>query len=337
MLILISFLPAAFGKGKLVLSLNSASGNADAKNFISQADYSGQYVSLSIIQQNTLSGFMLPSTANPQVLGALTGDSSSFSQNQKEITEYEVQPGDTLSEIAENFGISLNTLLWANNLTSRSAIKVGQKLIISPVTGIIYHVKNGDTVSEIAQTYGAKANDIIAFNQLDPSGGIYLGDILVIPNGVMPTKSSDSSLSPPQIPIAPSYFICPITPPCYVTQGLHYYNAIDFSHGKCGDPILAVAGGVVQSIKYGWNGGGGNTIYIQHPNGVVTSYGHILKATVNVGDKVYQGETIALMGGDVAAQGLDAGIATGCHVHFAVHGGANPFAGYVRGQTVPTN
>ncbi len=78
--------------------------------------------------------------------------------------EYEIKSGDTLSSIAENFGITLNTLLWANDLNIKSTIREGQTLIIPPVDGVIYHVKSGDTISEVAEIYKADTDLIVAFN-----------------------------------------------------------------------------------------------------------------------------------------------------------------------------
>jgi len=136
----------------------------------------------------------------------------------------------------------------------------------------------------------------------------------------MPAKTSVSTSN--NIPIGSSYFICPHIA-CHITQGLHWYNAIDFG-GKCGDPVYAAAGGTVLTVDYGWNSGGGNNVKIEHPNGVVTYYGHIQKALVSAGQQVSQGDMIAIMGGKPGAEG--AGISTGCHVHFDVRGAKNPFA-----------
>jgi murein DD-endopeptidase MepM/ murein hydrolase activator NlpD len=130
--------------------------------------------------------------------------------------------------------------------------------------------------------------------------------------------------------LASSYLMCPIAAPCRITQGMHFYNAVDFSHSKCGEPIYAAAAGQVIKVKFTsstskWAfGGAGNTIAIMHPNGVVTSYGHLQAGFVNVGDSVYQGQIIALMGGQPGTAG--AGNTTGCHVHFGVSGAYNSFA-----------
>jgi murein DD-endopeptidase MepM/ murein hydrolase activator NlpD len=115
-----------------------------------------------------------------------------------------------------------------------------------------------------------------------------------------------------------------------MTQGFHWYNAIDFSHGQCGEPIYAAAGGTIQKVKLTdsrsvWAyGGAGNHVTILHPNGVVSFYGHLASAPVSPGDQVSQGQVIGYMGGAPGMAG--AGKSTGCHVHFQVTGARNPFA-----------
>jgi len=268
-----------------------------------------------------------PSTVNPKVLGAVVGTDNADNLN-KEIIEYTVEQGDTLVGLADRFGISVNSILWANNLSNGTALKVGQKLIIPPVSGVIYYVKAGDTVASVAQKYKAKADDIIDFNDLGLSADIAVGDIIVIPDGVMP-QSVAVSTAPALVPVASSYFICPINAPCRKTQGLHWYNAVDLSHGQCGEPIFAAAGGTVLKVRLTestspWAfSGGGNHITIMHPNGVVTYYGHLASAAVKEGDTVLQGQIIGFMGGTPGTPG--AGKSTGCHLHFAVYGGQNPF------------
>lgn len=276
------------------------------------------------LQQNTAIGLIPPAIGSSQVLGSLIGGNGAEAEEKRSIIEYSVETGDTLSSIAEKFNISLNTILWANDLSKGSDIKVGQKLIILPVSGIIYYVKKGDTLSEIAAKYKGKVDEIIAFNELSGENDLYVGDILVIPNGQMPSsaKPTYTATAVSQIPLASNYFICPHID-CRITQGLHWYNAIDFG-GQCGDFIVAVAGGIVQKVKFGWNNGGGNTITILHPNGVITSYGHIMTSLVSPGQQVLQGQIIALMGGKPGMPG--SGLSTGCHVHFGVIGARNPFA-----------
>ncbi|MDP3991016.1 MAG: LysM peptidoglycan-binding domain-containing protein [Candidatus Nealsonbacteria bacterium] len=281
---------------------------------------------LSLIQKNSLVAISSPMMMTPQVLGALI-EAADYEWTQKEITEYVVGPGDNLSSIAEKFSISLNTVLWANDLQQSTLLQIGQKLVILPTSGVIHHVAKGDNLSAIAKSYQAKTEEIIAFNNLPPEGDIYIGDILIVPGGTMPPPAV---YAPAAIPLASSYFIYPIASPYRITQGLHWYNAVDFSNGKCGDPIYATAAGTVLKVmltsstsKWAFNGAG-NYLTILHPNGVVTYYGHIQTSLVNLEDYVSQGRVIALMGGAPGTPG--AGNSTGCHVHFGVSGAKNPFA-----------
>jgi len=178
----------------------------------------------------------------------------------------------------------------------------------------LHEVKSGDTLSEIAKKYQAKIEDIISFNELENENDIYIGDILIIPGGKMPSPKPTSQLL---TPLAQNYFICPVAGGCRITQGLHFYNAVDFSNGRCGEPILAAAGGIVQKARSGWNGGAGNVVTILHPNGVVTIYGHLQAIFISPGEEVSQGGIIGTMG--------KTGRATGCHLHFGVYGARNPF------------
>lgn len=248
-----------------------------------------------------------------------------FSGSQKEITRYLVQDGDTLAGIAEQAGISLNTLLWANNLTSKSKLKTGQEIIVLSVSGVMHIVKNGETISSLAKLYKASGAEIIEFNELGDEGDIFIGDILVIPGGVKPKVVPVAS----SVAVPNSYFIIPLPTPCRVTQGLHWFNAVDLAAGGCGQPVFATAGGEVQRV--GFDSVGGNYVQLVHNNGVVTYYGHLSKFTVCQGQKVSQGEIIGYVG--YSGKTIPAGPA-GCHLHFDVRFSANPFAGYAVGTKI---
>jgi murein DD-endopeptidase MepM/ murein hydrolase activator NlpD len=281
---------------------------------------------LKIIQNNTLCAVSTPCVVSGKTLGDVFGGNA---QNQKEVVDYMVQPGDTLQSIADANNISLNTLLWANELTSSSTVKVGQDLTILPVDGVLYVAKKGDDVLGIAQNYKANPEDIISFNGLTGPLDVYVGDILIVPGGVMPKKASPIISN--RVPVASGYYIFPVQG--HVTQGLHYFNAVDIAN-KCGTPVYAAAAGVVQrAVSNGaWNGGMGNHITILHSNGTVTYYGHLMTLLVKPGDQVYTGQNIAFMGGAPGMAG--AGNSTGCHLHFEVIGAVNPLASYPKGSTI---
>jgi murein DD-endopeptidase MepM/ murein hydrolase activator NlpD len=278
-----------------------------------------------ILQENSNLSFLNSSflKADLPPIQIFSQSLATLQESKKEILEYEVQPQDTISSISKKFGISEKTILWANNLTEGSKLKAGQKLIILPVDGVLHQVKKGETISEIAKEYKADLSDIFSFNELSTNEKgevlIFPGDILVIPGGEI---SSSRSFSQQFLQVPNTFFICPL-PPCNITQGLHWYNAVDFSNGRCGEYILAAASGKVILTKYGWNGGAGNTIKILHQNGVITQYGHLREILVKVGQEVYQGQIIGTLGNTGRVVG-----ATGCHLHFSVLGAKNPFAKY---------
>ena len=268
---------------------------------------------LKIIQNDSLAAVATPRVLSTKVLGAIFGQGP---QIRKEIIEYEVQPNDTFNSIAQNFDISLDTLLLANDLTKSSKIKTGQKLIILPVSGLVHIVKSGDTLSEIAKTYKANVDDIIEINELSDENDIYIADILVIPNGVMPKKAPSYG----EVYLADSYFKFPVQG--RITQTLHWYNGVDIG-ASCGTPVFAAAPGAVLKAKYGWNAGGGNIVTISHGSGVVSYYGHLQSIKVNSGESITVGQLIGWVGGQPGMAG--AGISSGCHLHFTVIGAKNPF------------
>ncbi|MBU3964850.1 LysM peptidoglycan-binding domain-containing protein [Patescibacteria group bacterium] len=118
---------------------------------------------------------------------ALVG-SSGFFDNNRSIITYEVKLGDTPSEIADEFGISTSTMLWANNLTIDSAtrIKPGDKLVILPISGVRHTIKASDTVSGLAKKYSADAQKIISYNNMTTGEPLEVGSIMIIPDGKMP-------------------------------------------------------------------------------------------------------------------------------------------------------
>lgn len=112
---------------------------------------------------------------------------------------YTVADGDTVSGIAEKNGITVNTILWANDLSNVDQIKPGDQIFILPVAGLSYVVKSGDTIDSIAAKYKAEKDKIIAFNELPANGDITVGDLIIIPDGrrddVPKPTNTDGSLT----------------------------------------------------------------------------------------------------------------------------------------------
>lgn len=279
---------------------------------------------LKIIQGNSIYGISTPRIVSGKVLGTVLGGSS---KNKKEIVNYIVQSGDSISSIAEDHGVLTNTIRWANDLTSSAKLKVGQSLIILPVDGVLHIVKSGDTISGVSSKYKATSKELISFNDLASKDDIYIGDILVIPGGIMPKTSS--FLINKNIALVNNFFIFPTKG--RITQRLHFFNAVDVAN-KCGTPVYAAASGTVQRVRYGYNFGGGNHAKILHSNGVVTYYGHLMKIYIKPGQKVKVGDRIGLIGGGTGTIGD--GRSTGCHLHFDVIGGKNPLSKYSVGKYI---
>lgn len=254
----------------------------------------------------------------------ITGDVASiYKPKSDKISVYEVREGDSLSQIAEMFNVSANTIRWANDL--EGSIQPGQTLIILPVTGVVHKVKSGGTVNDLAKIYNADAREIALFNGIPIDKYLEAGEEIVVPNGEIKAEESSSKKSSGSSSGSKSgetktstskYFTHPL-PGSVKTQGIHGYNALDFG-APVGTPILAAASGqVIINKGAGWNGGYGNYIVIKHDNGTQTLYSHLSSNSAIVGQWVSQGQVIGYVG--------NTGRSTGPHLHFEVRGGKNPF------------
>ena len=265
-----------------------------------------------------------------------------------QISTYVVRSGDTLSGIASLFNVSVNTIVWVNDLDRTAPLQAGVTLVILPVSGIQYTIKKGDTIGSIANHYGVGQDEILQYNNITLSSALSPGDTIIIPDAALDGPQSNSSSvltgSPAKTsgnkgtvsskskwgstgsnpahntngPSYPGYYDLPLAHGSE-TQGLHGYNAVDLAAPKGMSVIASAAGTVIISIKNGgWNGGYGNYVVINHSNGTQTLYAHLSKVTVSPGETVVQSEKIGLVGAT--------GEATGPHVHFEIRGAHNPFA-----------
>jgi murein DD-endopeptidase MepM/ murein hydrolase activator NlpD len=249
------------------------------------------------------------------------------------ISIYVVKKGDTLNSIAKLFGVSVNTIVWSNNLTARKA-EVGQTLSILPVSGISHTIKKGDTLKQIAKKYNADEGDVALFNGITTETSLVIGEVLIVPDGEVVAesekakteKTKDSKDNKKTVGntikkvvknlTKSGYFMRPIAGGTRTT-GLHGHNAVDLA-APVGTSIVASASGkVIINKEGGYNGGYGNYIVIAHSNGTQTLYAHNSDNLVQVGESVVQGQVIGRVG--------STGKSTGPHVHFEVRGAANPF------------
>jgi flagellum-specific peptidoglycan hydrolase FlgJ len=118
-----------------------------------------------------------------------------------ETITYVVQDGDTLSEIADEYGISPESIKWANNgVDDPDFLSVGQKLIIPPLSGILHTVVEGDTLLEVAELYQAESEEIVAVNALQDPFLIAVGDLLIVPGGKPPEPEEPQTLLAMAVP-----------------------------------------------------------------------------------------------------------------------------------------
>ncbi|MFC1663523.1 LysM peptidoglycan-binding domain-containing protein [Patescibacteria group bacterium] len=135
-----------------------------------------------LVQGTSLKGVCSPTVFSPQVLATLVGTDSE--ESRREIIEYVVESGDSLWSISLEFNVSIDTIVWANNIKS-ALISPGQKLLILPVSGVMHLVKEGDTIGNLAKDYKTDTEKIVAFNDLAGEGDIFTGEVLIIPDGKM--------------------------------------------------------------------------------------------------------------------------------------------------------
>lgn len=267
----------------------------------------------------TEDGFLLKPALN-----STAGDRSTAN----EIFAYQVEAGDTLSSLAQRFGIKKETIVMENDLWNTENLKAGMILKILPVDGVSHVVKKGDTIEKIAKAYNVKAEDIIRQNQLDKNEPLLADTALIVPGGKKeqeapvkygnsPSKAGGNAPSNPNLYAytgkAHGRLIWPTLSSARVTQPFHPgHYALDIANRNRG-PIFAAAAGKVVRASYGWNGGYGNVIIIDHGGGMQTLYGHNEKLYVTVGQYVEQGQTIGWMGNTGNVRGP-----TGIHCHFEV-------------------
>lgn len=257
------------------------------------------------------------------VLSASSEDpemATQFSEKPRDrIYEYTVQPGDTVSSIAEKFGVSQDTIRWQNNLKSKDSIRAGQTLQILPVTGVIHKVQKGDTVYSIARKYDASTQAIVDFpyNTFtnDETFELAIGQTIIVPDGIKPAEVLWSPLARVKqvtpdagTVTALGNFIWPAGGT--ITQRFVWYHpGIDIAN-KAGPDILAADSGRV--VIAGWPDGSGygNRVLIDHGNGYKTLYAHLQSIYVVAGQSVKRGDRIGKMG--------STGRSTGTHLHFEI-------------------
>ncbi len=232
--------------------------------------------------------------------------------------EHTVLDGETLQSIGKKYGVTFESIKFANNLTANT-VKKDQVLIIPPVEGTVHKVKKGDTVEKLATKYRVASQSIIDFNYLDAPYLLEEGMLITVPDAkevITPRyyagNTGYDTSAYGVIPYAGTgvkgsgEFIWPLSG--ILSQGFSsYHPAIDIATNT-GDIIAADKGTVVRAGW--WQGGYGNAVQIDHGNGYVTTYAHMSSIAVSQGQEVDKGQKIGVVG--------STGRSTGPHCHFTV-------------------
>ncbi len=316
-----TLLYSLIGSGEQDFTLEDIQGNSDLIAVETNNQTAAETTEIQDWAGTTISGAIVkPYLVSTQLSGSVT----SGSINRLQIIEHQIKNGETLSQIASQYSLKVETILWANNLTTRSLLRPGNTLKIPPADGAIHTVKKGETLGQIAKLYGVTTDQITDYNKID-ARTLSIGKELLIPGAtkvpstiaVKPTQTTkpvnnQQTTGPVNIP-APSAAVGTYIWPTGAKIITQYYGlrhtGVDIA-GPIGLPNYAARDGVVIKSQCGYNGGYGCYIILDHGGGITTLYGHNSKLLVSVGEQVSQGQVIGLLG--------STGRSTGPHLHFEV-------------------
>lgn len=245
---------------------------------------------------------------------------------------YEVVAGDTLTEIAIKVNIPMDQIIAMNDSleNENTTLHIGQQLVISvpePELSVVrteqnYYEETYDadviiidvdewftTQTEVLQQPSAGFRKVIAnvsyLNDKEISREIVKQEVVM---EAKPKIMKRGTKIPPTYikPISGGRISSRFGRRASPTAGASsYHKGIDWAVAQ-GTAVRASSGGTV--VKAGWGSGYGYVVYINHIDGRQTRYAHLSKVLVSVGQKVSQGDRIALSG--------NTGISTGPHLHF---------------------
>ncbi len=269
--------------------------------------------------------FVLAFEPFPQgpVIGGFQDPHTDISQKPRsETIEYKAETGDTISSIAQKFGISTDTIKWANNLENINSLKPGEIIRILPVSGVSHTVKSGDTLESVAKKYSGESQAILdfPFNDVPDDFELKVGQLLIIPDGQPPEVKLPKPKPQPQYlaqgPSSPAFsapgggqFIWPTGGS--ITQYFAWYHpAVDIAN-RSAPGIAASDGGTIMVAGWPDSQGYGNRVVVDHGNGYRSLYAHLSNIYVSVGQIVSRGQLIGQMG--------TTGRSTGVHLHLEIH------------------
>ena len=256
---------------------------------------------------------------------------------------YVVQSGDTLSTIANGHGLYVKDVLALNSgLTERTMLQIGDEIIITvpqpelTIMTIEQSTYEEEYFAEVEYVYNDNWYTTKSVVLQEQEAGYHEVTALITKrNGTEESREMIDEVVLKE-PVKKIVEVGTQTPPTYIkplsggrqtsgfgrrkapTKGASTnHRAIDWAT-PTGTAIWASSGGTVSVA--GWQSGYGYVVYINHPDGNQTRYGHLSKILVSVGQKVKQGQKIALSG--------NTGRSTGPHLHFELRVNGTPVNPY---------
>lgn len=237
-----------------------------------------------------------------------------------------VEKGDTMYSISRKYGVSVDEICAANNISNASKVKLGQKIRIPQKSAISsadkktpytdYLVQPGDTLFSIAKNYSTSVAAIRSANNMSETATLRSGQRLKIPAGSSAVKTSAASLATVKAELPAAQV--PLTDPrSYQTKSvdtstvwpvkaseLCYVEGKTNSvvlNGNRGEAVTAIRGGTV--IFSGLYRGFGKVVFIQPKSSdYVYVYSGLDSLAVQKGDAVDYGAEIGRLGIDTRTQ-----------------------------------
>jgi murein DD-endopeptidase MepM/ murein hydrolase activator NlpD len=222
------------------------------------------------------------------------------------LQQYRVQSQETLTQIANRYGLVTATLMGMNPAVRSGRVSPGQNLVIPPYNGILVSLAAGQTLQSVAQTYRVKPDVLFEVNgcQRNPKT-VFVPGVNWSPVNVAPLTVS---ILPSQPTTQVDPFLrqdhYPLPQPSTVIRGYGWQpngpqNKIVFASGvdlaaTPGTPVYAVAEGTVAFV--GKQNPWGNMVVINHARGRQTRYGYLGSLALKVGQQVQRGQRIATVG-----------------------------------------
>jgi murein DD-endopeptidase MepM/ murein hydrolase activator NlpD len=167
--------------------------------------------------------------------------------------------------------------------------------------GIYHRLQKGQTLSSLSRAYRIPVATLVSANGIGDPDSIPAGTPIFVPGARRVLAIQEDDASPLAWPLEGRIMTQ------FNAPGGRHHDGIDID-GELGQQIRAAAAGRV--LEAGKDGRYGSAVLIDHGDGLATFYAHASKLLVQTGDRVEQGEAIALVG--------RSGNARGTHLHFEV-------------------